>query len=266
MKLYNLFESIILEERLLTEGVSDDAVIDAINGKYYVNLYYDDFPDDEISHPPSKRYTQVYCFGETKRGNKAIRAFQPFGQTKTEIPRWKIFRLDRIRGWEPTKAKFYTPVKKFNPNGDKSFRKVFAIAKFDEKYNKTNYQRKSVDITPDVVANMSPEKLAKYQASIQKSAEKNKVQRKPKPEPQIDTNNPSQSEPVIAPDLNKDEPSKPAYIVPQNDNKPENMDGETTTDIPDEKEDLKKRLQTKLQNKNKLNKDKNGDDTTTSRP
>lgn len=112
MKLYNLFEEVILEKELLTEGVSDQQIIAAIEGKYNVNILYDDFPNETPSVPPSKRYIQVYALGNTKSGNKAIRAFQIFGGSKTTPKQgaWKIFRLDRIRGWFPTKMKFYTPV------------------------------------------------------------------------------------------------------------------------------------------------------------
>ena len=83
MKLYNLFESVILEEiekakRLLTEGVSTDSVNDAINGKYNVNILYRDYDDQ----PPSKRYIQVYNLSKTKGGNDAIRAYQIFGGSK----------------------------------------------------------------------------------------------------------------------------------------------------------------------------------------
>ena len=105
MKLYKLFENIILEETasLLTENVSDEAVIDAINGKYFVNITYEDYPDA----PPSKRYIQVYNFSDTIADNKAIRAYQVGGGSKTTPGRsaWKIFRLDRIRSWQPTKMK-----------------------------------------------------------------------------------------------------------------------------------------------------------------
>ena len=141
MKLYNLFEEIILEEKqkLLTENVSDQEVIDAINGKYNVNILYDDYPDAVPAVPASKRYIQVYNFAETKAGNKAIRAFQIFGGSKT-TPRsgaWKIFRLDRIRGWFPTKMKFYQPVSnldtnipKYNQQGDAAMSRVINKVKF----------------------------------------------------------------------------------------------------------------------------------------
>ncbi len=144
MKLYNIYESVILEEvekqkRLLTENVSREAVIDAIKNKYNVNILYDDNPDAAIPVPPSKRYIQVYNFSDTKAGNEAIRAYQIFGGSKT-TPRqgaWKIFRLDRIRGWMPTTVKFAAPISTKGPNiptynqaGDRSMSRVYNKVEF----------------------------------------------------------------------------------------------------------------------------------------
>ena len=132
MKLYNLFEELILEEsernRLILESVSEDKVKAAIDGKYNVNILYRDFEDA----PPSKRYIQVYQYGITKAGNRAIRAYQIFGASKTKNPSdWKIFRLDRIEGWFPTKVKWSKPVSdldasiaRYNKDGDNSFSQV----------------------------------------------------------------------------------------------------------------------------------------------
>ncbi len=141
MKLYKLFEEVILEAQLLTENVSDQQVIDAINNKYNINILYDDYPDQTPSVTPSKRYIQVYNFAETKAGNKAIRAFQIFGGSKT-TPRhgaWKIFRLDRIRGWFPTKVHFAQPVSnkdvtipKYNTQGDRTMSRVMNKVEFNK--------------------------------------------------------------------------------------------------------------------------------------
>lgn len=139
MKLYNIFESVILEEivkqrQIISEGVSTDAIKDAIDNKYNVNILYRDTDDQ----PPSKRYIQVYNFSKTKGsingGNDAIRAYQIFGGSKTQKGKgyWKIFRLDRIEGWFPTKVKFAEPISnkdtsipKYNDNGDRSMSHVY---------------------------------------------------------------------------------------------------------------------------------------------
>lgn len=134
MKLYNLYEELILEEinknrQLITEGVSIEDVKTAIDGRYNVNILYRDFEDA----PPSKRYIQVYNLSKTKSGNDAIRAFQIFGASKKGNKNgfWKIFRLDRIEGWYPTKVKWTKAVSdtepsipKYNTTGDRSMSQV----------------------------------------------------------------------------------------------------------------------------------------------
>jgi len=119
MKLYNLFEEVILEEinrgrQILSEGVSINDVNAAIDGKYNVNILYRDYEDQ----PPSKRYIQVYNLAKTKAGNDCIRAYQIFGGSKTtpKSGAWKIFRLDRIEGWYPTNMKWQNPVSDYTPN------------------------------------------------------------------------------------------------------------------------------------------------------
>lgn len=154
MKLYNLLQEVILEEKakILAENVSDQQIDDAINGKYNVNILYDDYPDAEPSVAPSKRYIQVYNRAETKAGNKAIRAFQIFGGSKTTPKKgaWKIFRLDRIRGWFPTKMKFYKPVSdystdipKYNNLGDRTMSRVVKKVSFDSVGQQKNKVQKN---------------------------------------------------------------------------------------------------------------------------
>ena len=139
IKLYNIYKELIFEETgiLLTEGVSSDDINDAINGKYNINILYRDYDDKA----PSKRYIQVYNFAKTKADNEAIRAYQIFGGSKT-TPRegaWKIFRLDRIEGWYPTKVKWQKPVSdldnsipKYNQNGDRTMRTVMNKVNFNQ--------------------------------------------------------------------------------------------------------------------------------------
>ncbi len=146
MKLYKIFDDVIFEEivkakRLLTENVADTQILDAINGKYNVNITYDDYPDANPAVPPSKRYIQVYNLAETKAGNKAIRAFQIFGGSKTTPKNgaWKIFRIDRIRSWQPTNVRFAQPVSnlspsipKYNDQGDRAMGRVLNKVDFNK--------------------------------------------------------------------------------------------------------------------------------------
>lgn len=137
MKLYNLFEDIIFEEigkskGLITEGVSEDEVIKAMDGQYNVKVMYRG--DGEST--PQPRTIQVYVYGQLQSGDYGIRAYQVDGYSKKGKPHdWKILRLDRISSWTPTKMKWNKAVSdynietddmskggnvgKYNPNGDK---------------------------------------------------------------------------------------------------------------------------------------------------
>jgi predicted DNA-binding transcriptional regulator YafY len=126
--LYNLYESVILE------SVNRSSILDAIDKKVRVNIYYEG--DDNTA--PGKRTIEVYAYGISKGNNHVIRAYQVFGDSKRKIvPGWKLFRLDRITRWEPTNFKFYTPISdrdqtipKFNESGDRSMNTIYKITKF----------------------------------------------------------------------------------------------------------------------------------------
>lgn len=152
MKLYNLFEEVILEgiskhKSLLTEAVGIDDVKAAIDGKYNVNIEYLDVGQSV----PSKRYIQVYVLGKSKTGNDIIRAYQITGASKEGNKNgfWKTFRLDRIVGWYPTKVKWAQPISnfdptipKYNPNGDRSMSSV--MYKVNVSQQPTQQQQKTV--------------------------------------------------------------------------------------------------------------------------
>lgn len=132
MKLYNIFEGLILE------NVNREEVLKAIDTRYRVNIDY--MGDDETE--PGKRTIEVYAFGQSKDGNLVIRAYQGFGRTTTVIPAWKLFRLDRITKWEPinvVRGIFNSPISDradvppFNPNGDKSMATVYKVVQFNNK-------------------------------------------------------------------------------------------------------------------------------------
>lgn len=163
MKLYNIFEEVILEEikknsQLITEGVSEDAVKAAIRDKVNVNILYQDYEDQ----PPSKRYIQVYNFASTKANNDAIRAYQISGGSKTKPSAWKIFLLDKIVGWYPTRMKWQNPVSDYdatipayNQLGDRTMSQVY------DKVNPDTFTRQRSDIyqNPDLQDNEEDEEF-----------------------------------------------------------------------------------------------------------
>lgn len=117
-----------LTKNILYEGVSNDEINSAINNHKYVVVNYE---GTDGTHN-DKRMIQPVAFGCTIAGNPVIRAYEPFGDTKTQVPRWKYLRVDRISSWKETDKTFDKPADLFNPDDDKSMSIVYNIAKFDD--------------------------------------------------------------------------------------------------------------------------------------
>ena len=127
--LKTLFESIITEEINITK------VTDAIRKRKPVKITYQ--ADDE-PRGQGERIIHPVAYGLSKAGNMVLRAFQPYGDTKTKTPHWKLFRLDKIENWDILwkRRSFDEPPGQFtadgeyNPNGDKSMTTVYLSANF----------------------------------------------------------------------------------------------------------------------------------------
>ena len=129
----NLYE--ILKE-VLNESVSSDSVNDAINNKYRILINY----DDEDNHATGTRLVEPYVLGYTRAGNLAFRGYQYEGDTVRGVPKWKLFRLDRVINWQPTKQKFNVEprdngwsAESYNSNGDGSLTSILNQVSFDKK-------------------------------------------------------------------------------------------------------------------------------------
>lgn len=130
MKLYNLYQSIILEEIIreiqLNEAVSSNDVDTVINGDpnkqgkfYHVSFKYKD--DNGIV---SNRWAQIYQRNISTANNGLIDAFQVSrdGKTSGFNPRtdkeesftgWKKFRLDKMSDFKVSKVPFYSEPKPY---------------------------------------------------------------------------------------------------------------------------------------------------------
>lgn len=109
MKLYKIYESLILENKT-------QSIIDAINRKVAVNIWY----RDKKTNTLEQRYVFIYSIGTSKAGNEIIRAFQAFGGTRTTNSVWKTFLVDNITKIELTDFKYYKPVDQVSIGGDKT--------------------------------------------------------------------------------------------------------------------------------------------------
>lgn len=120
MKLYTIFESIIFEElekhhQVLTEGVSNDEIMKAINGDekgkhYHVKMDYRD-KDGKVTN----RWIQAYQLVSTIANNDAISAFEVSSNTGKPAG-WRMYRLDRIQSFNISKVPFYKAVSDVNPS------------------------------------------------------------------------------------------------------------------------------------------------------
>jgi len=147
MKLYNLYETVILEElekhhKIISEGVSKDDVLTAINGDengkhYHVKMDYRD-KDGRITN----RWIQVYQFVDTIANNAAISAYEVSSNTGKPAG-WRIYRLDRIENFKISRVPFYKAISdikpsvpKYNKNGNRTptIKKLNAKAEFNYQY------------------------------------------------------------------------------------------------------------------------------------
>mgnify|MGYP003290362276 CR=1 FL=1 len=139
--------------RLLLENISPLDISSAINDKrcIIINYHYDDgsFSGDRLIEP--------YVYGTLTSGNEAIRAFQYEGVSKRGVPKWKLFLVDRIQSWNPTRKTFTQEPRKegltpFKYNeGDLGFSTIFDRVEFTEEDEIASRQseiiRRNLEIT-----------------------------------------------------------------------------------------------------------------------
>lgn len=123
----------ITKDLLLYENVSTSEINNAIDSHNWVVINYDGTDNTHTD----KRMIQPVAYGMSTAGNAVIRAFENFGDTKTVVPRWKYFRIDRISSWRNTGKVFDEPQPLFNPHGDKTMAIVNNIAKFGDEQLQT---------------------------------------------------------------------------------------------------------------------------------
>lgn len=134
MKLYNLYQSVILEEIIraiqLNEAVSSNDIDSVLNGDpnkqgkfYYVSFKYKS-NDGTISN----RWVQIYQRNISTANNGLIDAYQVSRDGQDSAPSnekhsltgWKKFRLDRMSDLKVSKVPFYQPANGFNKTGNNS--------------------------------------------------------------------------------------------------------------------------------------------------
>ena len=128
MKLTNIAKSLILEV------ASIDSIVDAIKKRRKIVIYYDgDEPGGR-----GLREIEPVCFGYSKADNPVLRAWDLEGASHTDYegeqpsPGWRLFRVDKILSFRPTGEEFAEVRPNYNPNGDKSMRRVIINVDFNK--------------------------------------------------------------------------------------------------------------------------------------
>ena len=200
----------LLKEAILEESADVNDVTSAIDNHTRVIINYHSKGDDKASGP---RVIEVYAYGVTSAGNPVIRAFQPYGDTTSKVPSWKMFRLDRIVEWQPTEQHFSKPasdyyggVGSFNPNGDNTMASVYKVAKFGDDDMDDNAMKKiSKSGTPkmnDVFKTDTERRMERTREQLSNPIKLSDLQNSPKeksqPGPQL--NNSAEAEKVKEPE------------------------------------------------------------------
>lgn len=148
-----------LSENILFEDVDTSSIELAIKNRKPVKVNY--ISNDNEEKGAGWRIIQPVAYGLSKSGNPVIRAYQPFGDTKTKVPHWKLFRVDRFETWKPINKPTnipQPPLDEYNPDGDKSMSEIFINADYAgakqryekgglSKYNKQRHD-KNVETNP----------------------------------------------------------------------------------------------------------------------
>ena len=134
----NLVDSLTI---LITEGVANSTIKDAITNKHVCHLRY--MNDDKLPRGSEHRVIQPVAYGMSngKKPNPVVRAYQTSGpslkvnEKGVPLPDWRLFRVDRVKSMKPKKGDdslFLTfgepPL--YNPVGDNSMDRMMYNSKF----------------------------------------------------------------------------------------------------------------------------------------
>ena len=98
-------------------------VIDAIKKRHEVDITYGNSAN-------GRRRIQPVVYGTSTKGNPMIRAYQPYGDTESRVPSWKLFKLDKITGWKTLPDKTFGEPPAYDPH-DEKFATIYVSAQFE---------------------------------------------------------------------------------------------------------------------------------------
>jgi len=242
MKLYNLYQNVILEEIIrniqLNEAVSSSEIDSVIKGDPNTKgkFYYVSFDYKDKDGTTSNRWVKIHQKNLSTAGNTLIDAKQiskngkstetvvdKEGNTSVEsVEGWRKFNLDKMSNFKVSKVPFQQPEAGFNPTGNNS--KTIShtdpndIVDFSYGYKDSKYAEKVAAATKakndEFIKNREVEKLKRQQKKPEKLRPieplKEPMKQKIKePVPVQQVQQPINKEPEMDNDLeNKDELNK----------------------------------------------------------
>lgn len=122
----NILREILAEAFFLKEDASVNDINTAVRNMHPAKITYSGPSGDGLG----EREIYPVAYGLSTAGNPVVRAFQPKGDTSTDVPSWKFFRIDRIGNWETDKSRNFDPkeLNGFNEKGDEQMKTLYAIS------------------------------------------------------------------------------------------------------------------------------------------
>lgn len=148
------------EETPLVEPVrkpaskTKDFIVDLINNNRAAKIYYQGVQEDK----PAWRTVLPVAYGNrtTKQGkHDYIRGWQWEGPSVRGVPKWKLFRKDRIIDWDMSTTEVIkrVPDSNYNPNGDAWMDILYTNAIFENMiFNKKKRKKKLMEGLKSIVS------------------------------------------------------------------------------------------------------------------
>ena len=122
----SLLKEILAEAFLIREDASVDDINNAVNNMHPATITYSGPSGDGLG----EREIYPVCYGVSTAGNLVVRAFQPAGDSSSDVPAWKLFRYDRITSWDTDNSRHFDPkdLNGFNEKGDEQMKTRYTIS------------------------------------------------------------------------------------------------------------------------------------------
>lgn len=158
---------------LMVESIGQSLAYMAIKNHEVIRINY---KSDDDSIASGERIIEPYVLGRTSKNNVVIRAFQPYGDTESSVPNWKLFKLNNIISWKPTNKTFNSEpnkrgfnVQPYDQFGDSQLKMIRIQATFENDINNKNSKenvlndksKNKMDVSRDNLLKQNNQKINK---------------------------------------------------------------------------------------------------------